>query len=162
MWARERDAYDVVCDSGITIRNLCAGDIAEVARACFPASPPEEIEERLREELSLQERGRGLTLVAVDGDAVAGSVTLQVHGDVGWVHNVAVAPVCRGRRIARELLGELADRCRRQGMDRLALHVVRGNAAAIRAYERAGFRFADGAGMRGEQLRYERRLATAT
>ncbi len=140
------------------IRELCAGDISEIARACFPGDPAEDIEERLREELSAQERGRGLTLVALRDERVAGTVTLQVHGLVGWIHNMSVASECRGRRIAHELLAHLCRECRERGLDRLALHVVRGNKAAIRAYERAGFRFADVDGMRGEQLRYEQRL----
>jgi len=142
----------------LKIRELRAGDIPEVARACFPDNPAEDIEERLRDELSAQERGRGVTLVALHGGRVAGALTLQVHGHVGWIHNMAVTPEFRGRRIAHQLLAHLCQECRQRGLDRLALHVVRSNKAAIRAYERAGFRFADTDGMRGEQLRYERRL----
>ena len=150
-------------DSGVkaptlTIRELRAGDIPEIARACFPDNPAEDIEERLRDELSAQERGRGVTLLALHGERVAGALTLQVHGCVGWIHNMAVASEFRGRRIAHQLLAHLCRGARERGLDRLALHVVRGNKAAIRAYERAGFRFADTDGMRGEQLRYEQRL----
>lgn len=144
----------------LVIRALLPEDVGAMARNCFPEDKPEEVAARLQDELSAQVSRRGLTLVAEAAGNVVATLSLQIHGNCGWVYNVAVHPVFRGRGIVGHLLSHLIEECHNRRVTRLALHVRRGNSAAIRAYERAGFRFTGEDGMRGEQLRYEKVLTT--
>lgn len=140
------------------VRLLRAGDLDEVARTCFPDNRAEEIVERLTDELTLQAEERGWTLVAEEAGAVCGTLHLERFRNRGWVHNVAVRADRRGEGIAGRLLDAAIDIARRAGLQSVALHVRRDNSAAVRAYEKAGFRFDRTDGMRGDQLRYRRRL----
>ena len=138
----------------VTIRTLNAGDLDEVARVCFPENDPDDIRDRLRDELVMLAEGRGWTLVAECGGAVCGTVHVELSHGRGWVHNVAVCEGRRGQGIAGRLLAEAEGLCRSAGAGSLSLHVRRDNPGACRAYEKAGYRFVAVDGMRGDQLRY--------
>jgi ribosomal protein S18 acetylase RimI-like enzyme len=141
---------------GITIRPLQSADAAGLAKGCFPDLPAEDVLDAVREDLSLQEAGQGVTLVAEEDGRVGVHAKLLKKGDSGWVFNVASHPDFRGRGIVQELLADLARRARAMGMVRLLAHVRADNRRARRAYEKAGFRSVGQDGMRGEQLRYEK------
>ena len=55
------------------------------------------------------------------------------------VHDLAVLPAYRGRRIAERLLAEVEALARARGACKLTLEVLSGNATAMRLYARAGF-----------------------
>lgn len=55
------------------------------------------------------------------------------------VHDVVVAPVWRGHRIAQRMLQKVETLARERGACKLTLEVLSGNRAAIQAYEREGF-----------------------
>lgn len=57
----------------------------------------------------------------------------------GYVSDVYVAPAARGRGVAGLLLAEAERRLRALGVTRLRLSSLAANAAAIRAYRKAGF-----------------------
>ena len=90
----------------VTIRTLNAGDLDEVARVCFPENDPDDIRDRLRDELVMLAEGRGWTLVAECGGAVCGTVHVELSHGRGWVHNVAVCEGRRGQGIAGRLLAD--------------------------------------------------------
>ncbi len=138
-----------------TIRPLQAGDLADFAARCFPELPPEEVEERLRDDLAAEAGGEGVTLVTEEGGRVGVTAKLLCSGDTGWVFNVSAHPDCRGRGMVQRLLLDLAARAAARGLGRLAAHVREDNVRARRAYEKAGFRCVGQEGMRGAQLRYE-------
>ena len=140
----------------VTVRLLRAADAEALSADGFNETSVDDPAERVRDELAAQEAGTGLTLVAeVEGEVVA-TMRMTRHDPDGWIHNVAVLPGWRGRGIAGRLFEEMIERCRRVSVNRLLVHARRDNASAVRAYEKAGFRFAAADGMRGEQLRYER------
>jgi GNAT superfamily N-acetyltransferase len=56
------------------------------------------------------------------------------------VHDLVVVAGRRGRGVGQALLGFAEAEARRLGCCKLTLEVLTGNAAALRAYERAGFR----------------------
>lgn len=56
------------------------------------------------------------------------------------VHDVAVLPAYRGRRVAQAMLDLVAQIARERGACKLTLEVLQGNAGAIKLYERMGFR----------------------
>ena len=60
--------------------------------------------------------------------------------DEGEIVNVAVAQEFRGRGIGEQMLGELIRQGRLMSVKRFILDVRVGNTAAIRLYEKAGFR----------------------
>ena len=55
------------------------------------------------------------------------------------VHDLAVLPAYRGRRIGERLLEQVENRARALGACKLTLEVLSGNASAMRLYARAGF-----------------------
>jgi len=141
------------------IRPLSLADAPQVQSNCFPELPLDEVEERVKEDLALQEKGEGLTLVAVEDGRIGVHAKMLKHEQVGWIFDVASHPDFRGRGILQRLMEDLARRAERMGITRLAIHVRADNLRARRAYEKACFRRVGQDGMRGDQLRYERRLA---
>ena len=59
-----------------------------------------------------------------------------------WFHGIQTVPEMRGHGVAGLVLDRLADWCRSEGADRFFLQVEHSNAAARRAYEKAGFSYA--------------------
>lgn len=55
------------------------------------------------------------------------------------VHDIAVAPACRGQGIGQALLSALEDYARALGCCKVTLEVLSGNSQALRAYLRHGF-----------------------
>lgn len=55
------------------------------------------------------------------------------------IHDVAVLPGHRGRRVAEQMLALVQDIARERGACKLTLEVLQGNASAMRLYERLGF-----------------------
>ena len=80
--------------------------------------------------------------LAADDDTLGGYAlgAPAEGGSEGWLLSLAVHPQLRGRGIAvalvRQLLGSFAD----AGIARVVLTVTPGNVAAVRLYERLGFR----------------------
>lgn len=78
------------------------------------------------------------SLVAYDGDEVAGIAALAVRGRRGWCAGFGIVPELRGRGRGRELMTAFVARARAAGLRRLSLEVMAPNVAARRLYERAG------------------------
>lgn len=55
------------------------------------------------------------------------------------VHDVYVAPACRGQGLSHRMLQRVEDVARARGCGKLTLEVLDGNAAAIASYRRFGF-----------------------
>ncbi len=78
------------------------------------------------------------SLVAYEGEELAGVAALAVRAERGWVAGLALVPRQRGRGRGRELMAALVERARGCGVRRLSLEVLAGNTAARRLYESAG------------------------
>jgi GNAT superfamily N-acetyltransferase len=61
------------------------------------------------------------------------------HSRHGYLGLMYVDPAYRGRSANGKIIEALKSWCRSRGVTELRLEVYRGNAAAIRAYEKAGF-----------------------
>jgi ribosomal protein S18 acetylase RimI-like enzyme len=111
-------------------------------------------------------------LVALDGDRIVGSATLELGEriddddpplapDEAHVRMVGVHPDARRRGIAAALLADVEDRARRAGRSRMTLHTTQRMLPAQAMYERLGYRrledrvFPDGFVL----LTYERTIA---
>ncbi|MEM9603687.1 MAG: GNAT family N-acetyltransferase [Pseudomonadota bacterium] len=85
--------------------------------------------------------------VAVEGETVlaCGYVQLRdakafyTHARVGYIGFLFVVPSARGHGLVRRVIDALCDWTRAQGVEHVELGVYSENAAAIAAYERAGF-----------------------
>ena len=79
-------------------------------------------------------------LVAAEGDKVRGYCGLYMAADEGEVINVAVAKASQGKGIASRLMDALLDEGHARGVHRFFLEVRVSNDAAIRLYEKYGFK----------------------
>ncbi|HEV7891119.1 MAG TPA: GNAT family N-acetyltransferase [Pyrinomonadaceae bacterium] len=80
------------------------------------------------------------SLVAYDGDEVAGVAVLAIRGKRGWCGGFGVAPAFRRRGVGRALMSALLASARSAGVGTLSLEVSEHNPTARRLYECAGLR----------------------
>lgn len=105
--------------------------VAAIERACFGASA--------WSEGLVADEVRGERHVVLVSDALDAYGAVSVAGEVADLDRIAVLPASRGRGLARGLLGDLVDRVRDLGTERLLLEVADDNTAAIGLYEAYGF-----------------------
>lgn len=88
----------------------------------------------------LAEDKNSLFLVAEENGILIGGCGLTHILEEGDIHNVMVAPGFQGRGIATKLMEQLLEAGNRRGISEYTLEVRVSNAAAIRVYEKLGFR----------------------
>ncbi|MBI4499718.1 MAG: GNAT family N-acetyltransferase [Gemmatimonadetes bacterium] len=98
-------------------------------RATTP--PPSEIARRLAE---------GPTWIAKEQETVLGTVSALDRGEEVYIRSMAVLPSARGRGLASQLLTVVHAYAVSQGARRLSLTTTPFLMAAIRLYERTGFK----------------------
>jgi GNAT superfamily N-acetyltransferase len=79
-------------------------------------------------------------LVADAGDAPAGYVSVHLDGDHGSIGLIAVDAAARGRGLGEALARGAVGWCAREGATTMSVVTQGRNAAALRTFERAGFR----------------------
>jgi len=81
-------------------------------------------------------------LVAAGDDGVLGKAVVFFHrgSDIARLYSIAVADAARGRGLGEALLAAAERTAFRHGARRMRLEVRKDNAAAIRLYERTGYR----------------------
>jgi ribosomal protein S18 acetylase RimI-like enzyme len=85
----------------------------------------------------------GAILVALDGEEVIGTCAIMPHGANEFeLVKLAVAPSARGQGIGRQLIEACLNLARQRGARRVDLLSSSKLSAALRLYERAGFRHA--------------------
>ena len=123
-----------------TIAGVLAAAFAEYAPLYTPdglaaTTPPADlIRARLEE---------GPIWVAVQEDAIVGTVGAVRRGEALYVRSMAVLPTARGNRIGEALLYEVEAFARAAGAISLLLSTTPFLARAIRLYEQWGFGFTD-------------------
>jgi ribosomal protein S18 acetylase RimI-like enzyme len=137
--------------STVEIRCGAAADLDALARLLgFLFS----IESDFRPDAIRQRRGlamllgdpRAAVLVAVEDHRVVGMATAQLlvstaEGELSaLVEDVVVDPEARGRGVGAQLVAQCEEWARSRGATRLQLLADRDNAAALRFYDRAGWR----------------------
>jgi len=93
-------------------------------------SSPDQIRRRLNE---------GPIWVAMQDDAVVGTVSVVPDGDDLYIRGMAVGPAARGSGIGCELVKQVEDYATRRGFKRLYLSATPFLIGAIRLYEKCGF-----------------------
>ena len=82
----------------------------------------------------------GICLAALDGRRVVGYLICSRYDTVWHIMNVAVEPALQGNGVGTAMIGRLLSETAPE--DRFTLEVRQSNDAAIRLYERLGFRSA--------------------
>ncbi|HZZ42410.1 MAG TPA: GNAT family N-acetyltransferase [Tepidisphaeraceae bacterium] len=126
----------------IGVRAAGEGDLAaavELERSCFTAHSLKK-----RQLQYLQQRRSAIFLVAEEGGRVIGDgialVRKHKSGLTGRIYSLAVASEFRGKGIGLKLLDAMVDSLAARGVRRVYLEVDAANEAAMRLYDRAGFR----------------------
>jgi ribosomal protein S18 acetylase RimI-like enzyme len=86
------------------------------------------------------EQHRGLSFVAVDGNAIVGAVLCGTDGRRGSLQHLAVAPGHRRRGIGRDLAERCVAALSTRGIDKCHLMVVATNADAFEFWSRLGWK----------------------
>ena len=79
-------------------------------------------------------------LVATDGDMLVGYLGVQYGPDGGDIMTIATEPACRGRGIAKAMIGRMVQLLMEKNLQWLTLEVRPSNAPALALYEALGFR----------------------
>jgi ribosomal protein S18 acetylase RimI-like enzyme len=113
----------------------------ELERMCFGTGPFSLTKRQLQ---YLQRRPTAVFVVAEQEGGVVGQGVALVRqhrsGPSGRIYSLAVHPGRRGQRIGESLLKSMVDSLTDRGVRRVYLEVDDDNSAAIRLYERRGFR----------------------
>jgi putative acetyltransferase len=133
----------------IRIREATPGDaesIASVLAAAFrelePLYTPGGFRATVLSADAVRRRlAEGPTWLAEYGDSVVGTVSAVRRGDALYVRGMAVSPSDRGRGVASCLLATIEAYALAHQLRRLDLSTTPFLGAAIRLYQRAGFRF---------------------
>jgi ribosomal protein S18 acetylase RimI-like enzyme len=93
----------------------------------------------------LAARPHAFSVLAFDGDEAVGLINC-IEGFSTFacrplvnIHDVAVLPGHRGKRIGEKMLALVDEISRERGACKLTLEVLQGNAGAVKLYERVGF-----------------------
>ncbi len=81
------------------------------------------------------------TLVAADGERLAGYVRIEPRNDLAWVTDWVVNTPWRGQGVGRRLLQAAEDWARQQGLRQITLEMISKNDPAVRLAQRAGYEF---------------------
>lgn len=105
--------------------------------AVFPDDPPHNAPPKVFDaKLAV---GDDMLLVAVEGDAVAGTTMAGYDGFRGWLHKVAVLPEYRRRGLATDLVHHAIRSLRSAGCTKVNLQIRATNAEVRAFYEELGF-----------------------
>jgi ribosomal protein S18 acetylase RimI-like enzyme len=137
----------------ISIRPATEGDIPllreladRIWHACYPGMitmeqirymlgwmyAPERISEEMR---------RGVRWAVVESGSPIGYLAHERDADgVVHLHKLYLDPAWQGRGVGQRMLQHVSEHARREGARSIELRVNRGNARALAAYARAGFR----------------------
>ena len=124
-------------EAGLTIRieyqpSLPVEQVRSIDAECFPDEP--------LDEQALADAMQQDFWVAWDDDAVAGYAYALRRPDVSWLSRIGTAAAHRRRGVATALMEAVLEHCSRIGLPETVLYVETDNPAAIRLYQRFGFR----------------------
>lgn len=119
------------------IRKMTKGDLKEVADI------EKEIFSTPWSQKSFQnaiENNHNVYYVAVIDDKIVGYIGIWGVADEGQINNVAVAKEYRNQGICTSILTKVMEECKDRGVVAFTLEVRVSNEAAIRVYEKMGFK----------------------
>ena len=134
----EAHAEQVEIRQGLTIRPFASKDTEELIEVFCEAFG--DMREEARDLITFNTHNEELVLwVAIENDAVVGTVTTRKEGDAQWVTVLAVHPKYGGRGIGTALLNSVKKLAFDGGEKHVLLDVELDNNRALVIYEKAGF-----------------------
>ena len=127
-------------DDGVVLRGYRDGDLEAMFRLdeiCF--EEPFRFSRVAMRRFAEARRAR-VVLAELRGEMVGFCIVHVEQGGVGYVVTLDVAPEMRRRGLARLLMDRGEEAVREAGCGVMVLHVFEGNEAAVRFYERVGYR----------------------
>ncbi len=82
---------------------------------------------------------RGLFFVAMDANAVIGTVMAGYDGHRGWIYSMAVRPEYRKQGLGSKLLFFVEEKLAERGCMKINLQIMEGNEAVERFYASNGY-----------------------
>ena len=120
----------------INIREYAVGDekeIAKLEKECFSAPWSETA-------ITDAKANGTFFLIAEKGLEFVGYISINTAVDEGYINNIAITPKFRRQGIAEKLLFSLAKRAEKTELAFLSLEVRESNSAAIKLYEKCGYK----------------------
>ena len=134
----EARAEQVEKRQGLTIRPFASKDTEELIEVFCEAFG--DMREEAQDLITFNTHTEGLVLwVAVENDAVVGTVTTRKEGDAQWITALAVHPKYGGQGIGTALLNSVKQLAFNSGEKHVLLDVELENNRALVVYEKAGF-----------------------
>lgn len=122
---------------------LCTENIKDyqmVENAAFRQAPNGgAIEDEELQDLLEEYRGTDMAGVYYENDKPAGTYTLKIKDDGGWIESIGVAPEFQGRGIGRKLLYKSVEVLQGAGEKKVRLSVFSSNTRAYGLYIKSGF-----------------------
>lgn len=84
-------------------------------------------------------RNPDMSMVALDGDKIVGTVLAGHDGRVGFIHHMAVAPDYRRRHIGQALAKAACERIFAEGIDKIQIYCFCDNEAGQKFWNSLGF-----------------------
>ena len=81
----------------------------------------------------------GMFFVAVEGDAVVGTVMGGYDGHRGWIYSMAVAPSHRRKGVGALLMSHAEQALAKTGCVKINLQILEGNEAVVAFYAKLGY-----------------------
>lgn len=121
------------------VRSVRLEDTPLLKPACFPAGSIDAVDELVRRATDLSRRGRGMGVVAENGDILGyGQVTLWPR--IAEISDLVVAESYRRQGIGTAIIHTLIDKVRAWHVSHVEIGAALSNTQAIRLYRRLGFR----------------------
>ena len=123
----------------MTIRAYLEADEGEVVAlwtACGLVRPWNDPRKDIARKRAVQPE---LFLVALEADALVGTVMAGYDGHRGWINYLAVDPASRRLGLARSMMAAVEERLGRLGCAKINLQIRSDNRDAIAFYQRIGF-----------------------
>ena len=118
----------------------CIKDYQRVESAAFLQAPNGgAVEDDELQELLDEFSGTNMAGIFYADGAPAGTYTLRLKEDAGWIESIGVAPEFQGRGIGRTLLYKSVEVLQAAGVPKIKLSVFSSNARAKQLYLKSGF-----------------------
>jgi ribosomal-protein-alanine N-acetyltransferase len=126
---------------GFAIRAMMEGDLDRVMEiAASLATAPQWARSAYKDAIASGDGPRRTALVAEHSADVIGFVVARVVGPLAEIETIAIAGNAQGYGFGSSLLLALLEELKLAGAEEVELEVRASNGAALRMYERAGFR----------------------
>jgi ribosomal protein S18 acetylase RimI-like enzyme len=122
------------------VRRASPGDAAQLQQNCWVNWPLEVVSEALERVELLAQQGRGLAVVACQGERILGYGQMTIWPRAVEISDLIVAPPYRDNGIGTAIIGFLVNKVRAWHLPRVEIGAALSNPRALALYRRLGFK----------------------